>query len=149
MEVCYTHVPCRPEQQHICPPQAPEVLLNLPCASPPYFKHNLQLLDFDTSALHLEGLELAHLKIQVPEDVECVAEVEARACARDHDGDLYETGEVVRKPAFAQAHWRNGRKVYVIKALLPGDEGTGVLKVYAGKRGLMVSSLFPLLMYSS
>ena len=32
------------------------------------------------------------------------------------------------------------QKRYIIKALLPGDEGTGVLKVYAGKKGLMHSS---------
>ncbi|KAF2153185.1 hypothetical protein K461DRAFT_286005 [Myriangium duriaei CBS 260.36] len=139
MEVCYTHVPCRLEHQHICPPMAPEVLLSLPCACPPYFKHNLELFDFDTSMLHVDGLEMTHLKIQVPEDVECVAEVEARAFARDFDGDLFESGDTVKKPAFAQPQWIGGRKTYTIKAILPGDEGTGVLKVYAGKRGLMHS----------
>ncbi|GAM84052.1 hypothetical protein ANO11243_020430 [Dothideomycetidae sp. 11243] len=139
MEVCYTHVPCRAEQQHICPPQAPEVLLNLPCTCPSYFKHGLELVDFETSMLHVEGLEMTHLKLQVPEDIECVAEVEARAFARDPDGDLFESGDMVKKPAFAQPQWIAGRKVYTIKAILPGDEGTGVLKVYAGKRGLMHS----------
>jgi hypothetical protein len=139
MEICYTHVPLLPEQQHIVPPMPHEILLALPCASPPYFKHGLQLTDFDTSLLNLEELEQAHVQFFVPDDVECVAEVEARAFARDADGDFFESGDLIRKRALAQAEWISGRKRYTVKALLPGDEGQGTLKVYAGKRGLLVS----------
>ncbi|KAF1813738.1 hypothetical protein P152DRAFT_414095 [Eremomyces bilateralis CBS 781.70] len=135
-ELCYTHVPLLPEQQHICPPMPHGVLMALPCASPTYFKHKLHITEFDTSQLHLENLEMAHIHLEVPEDVECVAEIEVRAFAQDVDGDFFESGEVHRKPALAQADWVNGQKRYTIKALLPGDEGQGVLKVHAGKRGL-------------
>lgn len=138
MEVCYTHVPLLPEQQHIVPSVPHEILMALPCACPPYFRHHVELTDFDTSSLHLENLEMAQLKLMVPEDVECVAEVEARAFARDMDGDVFESGDVVRKSALAQAEWVGGRKRVIVKALLPGDEGQAVLKIYAGKRGLMV-----------
>ena len=100
------------------------------------------MVDFDTSCLHLENLELTHIHIGVPEDVECVAEVEVRTFARDADGDFFESGDMLRKPALSQAEWMGGRKRFTIKALLPGDEGYGILKVYAGKRGLMVSLLF-------
>lgn len=141
MEICFTHVPLLPEQQHIVPPVPHEILMALPCACAPYFRHNIELVNFDTSVLHLENLEMAHLQLAVPEDVECVAEVEARAYARDWDGDLFESGDIVRKSALAQAEWIGGRKHFVIKALLPGDEGQGVLKIYAGKRGLMVCVL--------
>ncbi|KAK5189737.1 hypothetical protein LTR16_007913, partial [Cryomyces antarcticus] len=65
--------------------------------------------------------------------------VEARAFAQDTDGDFFESGELVRKMALCQAEWVGGRKRYTVKALLPGDEGQGVLKVYAGRRGLMHS----------
>lgn len=139
MEICYTHVPLLPEQQHICPPVAHEILMALPCACPPYFRHRVELADFDTSLLHLENLEMAHIKLTVPEDIECVAEIEAQAFAHDWDGDRFESGDIIRKGAFAQAEWVGGRKRYTVKALLPGDEGQGVLKIYAGKRGLMVS----------
>ncbi|KAK5148334.1 hypothetical protein LTR04_000674, partial [Oleoguttula sp. CCFEE 6159] len=139
MEICYTHVPLLPEQQHICPPLPHEVLMALPCACPPYFKNGIEMADFDTSLLNLENLELAHVQFTVPEDVECVAEVEARAFAQDTDGDFFESGELVRKMALCQAEWVGGRKRYTVKALLPGDEGQGVLKVYAGRRGLMHS----------
>jgi len=139
MEICYTHIPLLPEQQHIVPPVDHETLITLPCACPTYFRHGAELAGFDTSLLHLENLEMTHLHINVPEDIECVAEVEARAFAQDADGDFFESGDTVVKKALAQAEWIGGRKRFTIKALLPGDEGQGVLKIYAGKRGLMHS----------
>lgn len=138
-EICWTHVPEQYQQQHICPPIAQEVLLSLPCACPPYFKNGLQMVEYDTSLVRLEDLEMVHIRFTVPADVECVAEVEARAFERDADGDLFESGEVVKKRALAQAEWIGGQKRYTVKGLLPGDEGQGILKVYAGKRGLMHS----------
>ncbi|KAK1910728.1 hypothetical protein P3342_008608 [Pyrenophora teres f. teres] len=140
MEICYSHVPLLPEQQHICPPQPHEVLMALPCATPTYFRHGLHMANFDTSLLNLDNLEMAHVYVDVPEDVECVAEVEARAYSQDMDGDFFESGELVRKPALAQAEWYGGQKRYTVKALLPGDGGQGVLKIYAGPRGLMHSN---------
>jgi transglutaminase/protease-like cytokinesis protein 3 len=138
LEVCYTHIPALPEQQHICPPLPYWILLALPCACPPYFKNSLQMFEYDTSLLQLEELEMAQIDFVVPPDVECVAEVETRSYARDADGDYFESGELVKKRALAQAEWIGGQKIYRVKALLPGDERQGVLKVYAGKRGLMV-----------
>jgi len=140
MQLCWSHVPLLPEQQHICPPVAHEVLMALPCVCPQYFKNEVQVVDFDTSLLHLENLEMVHLHFLVPEDIEIVAEVEVRAFAQDADGDYFENGDVVRKPSLSQAEWISGRKRFAVKALLPGDEGQGVLKIYAGKRGLMVRS---------
>lgn len=138
-ELCWTHIPEHHSQQHICPPVAYETLLNLPCTCPPYFKNSLALTDYNTSLTRIEDLEMVHVKFNVPYDVEVIAEVEARAVARDADGDYFESGETVKKRALAQAEWFNGMKRYTVKALLPGDEGSGVLKIYAGKRGLMHS----------
>lgn len=137
-EICYTHVPLLPEAQHIIPPLSHEVLMALPCACPPYFMNDIEIADFDTSLLNLENLEMAHIHFFVPEDVEAVAEVEARIFARDGDGDFFESGETCRKRALCQPEWIGGRKRYTVKALLPGDEGHATLKVYAGKKGLMV-----------
>lgn len=140
LEICYTHIPLHPEEQHICPPISPDVLLTLPAASPAYFKNDLQMPDYDTSFIRIEGLEVMQLRILVPPDVECAAEVEAPAFARDADGDWFESGDFVKKRALAQPDWIRGQKRFTIKALLPGDEGQGVLKIYAGKKGLMHSS---------
>lgn len=139
MEICYTHIPLAYEQQHICPPIATDVLLALPCSCPPYFKHGLRMLDFDTSAMRIENLELAHVQFTVDSDIECVAEVEVRAYTHDVDGDTFESGDLTITRALAQADWVGGQKRYTIKAHLPGDEGHGTLKIYAGKRGLMHS----------
>jgi len=139
LEVCYTHIPQQSEQQHICPPVHPDILLALPCVCPTFFKYNLQVIDYDTSLLYLDGLELMHIHVAVPPDIELFAEVEARSYARDLDGDLFESGDHIKKRALAQADWHNGSKIYTIKALLPGDEGFGMLKIYAGRRGLMHS----------
>ena len=137
LEICYTHIPVLPEQQHIVPPVMHEILIALPCACPTYFRNNAELADFDTSILHLENLDMTHLHINVPEDVECVAETESNSFAQDLGGDYFESGDTIKRKAFAQPEWVAGRKRFTVKALLQGDAGHGVLKVYAGKRGLM------------
>ncbi|KAI9681685.1 MAG: cytokinesis protein 3 [Bathelium mastoideum] len=140
MEACYTHVPLIPEQQHIVPALSPDVLLALPCACPPFFRYGLRMEDFDTSLLSLENLEMAQVTIAVEEGTELVAEVEARGFVKDADGEFFvESGERVKKRALAQPEWKGGGKRFVVKALLPGDEGEAVLKIYAGKKGLMHS----------
>lgn len=139
MEICYTHIPSHIGQQHICPPISPIILMALPCACPPYFKNSIRLVDYDTSLSRIENLELVHIQFIVPEDIECVADVVTRSYARDADGDLFESGDITTTRALAQAEWTNGQKRYVVKAHLPSDEGQGILKVYAGKRGLMHS----------
>ncbi|KAI1498203.1 hypothetical protein F5X99DRAFT_337409 [Biscogniauxia marginata] len=139
MELCWTHIPEHHSQQHVCPPVAYETLLNLPGACPPYFKNGIAMADFNTAMTRIEDLEMVHIKFNVPPDVEVAAEVEVRGYSRDSDGDFFESGDIIKKRALAQAEWFNGAKRYTVKALLPGDEGTGILKVYAGKRGLMHS----------
>ncbi|KAI9889668.1 MAG: cytokinesis protein 3 [Vezdaea aestivalis] len=138
-EICFTHLPIHEEQQHMCPIQPWDVLLSLPCVAPPFFKNQLRFFDYDTSLTRLEELDLAHVHFVVPSDTECIAEVEVKAVSRDADGDYFENGDVITKRALAQAEWVNGEKRYIVKALIPGDEGQGLLKVYAGKRGLMHS----------
>lgn len=148
LEICYTHIPSLAEQQHIVPAIPHQILAALPAACPPFFRNQIQLWDFDTSQLHLEGLEVSHIHLEVPEEVECVAEVEARSFARDADGDFFESGDIERTRALAQAEFvscldaedRRPFKRYTIKALLPSSASAsnqGVLKIYAGRRGLM------------
>ncbi|KAJ5451594.1 Variant SH3 [Penicillium cf. griseofulvum] len=140
LDLCYTHVPLYPEEQHICPPISPDVLLALPTVCPPFFKLNVQLPDYDTSLIRIDGLEVMQLRMVVPPDVEFAAEVEAPGFARDADGDIFESGDILRKRALVQPDWIRGQKRITIKAVLPGDEGQAVLRVYAGKKGLMHSS---------
>lgn len=140
LELCYTHVPLEPEGQHICPPISPDVLLALPATCPTYFKMGIEFPDYDTSVFRLEGLEVLQVRLLVPPDVECAAEVEAPAFDCDADGDFFESGEIVRKRALVQPEWVNGQKRITVKAILPGDEGQGMIKIYAGRKGLMHTS---------
>ncbi|KAF3927181.1 hypothetical protein ABW20_dc0103408 [Dactylellina cionopaga] len=143
MHACYTHIPMIPEHQHLVPPIPHAVLMALPCASAGFFKNNIQLVNFDTSLLRVEDLEIVQIDFQIPMDVECLAEVEAKGFAVDQDGDIFESGDTVKKGALAQVAWEgplgNIQKTYRVKAVLPGDEGHGILKIYAGPRGLMHS----------
>lgn len=41
-------------------------------------------------------------------DVECAAEVEARAFARDANSNLVRSGDLVKKRALSQAEWIRG-----------------------------------------
>ncbi|KZZ90971.1 SH3 domain-containing protein [Ascosphaera apis ARSEF 7405] len=140
MEICYSHVPLIAEQQHIVPMVANDVLLALPTVTPIYFKCGLSFPSYDTSVMRIEGLEAVQIRIEAPFDIECAAEVETQAFSQGIDSVPYHHGEVVVKRALAQPDWCQGRKRYTIKAVLPEKESHGVLKVYAGKRGLMLSS---------
>lgn len=145
-EFCYTHVPLLPEQQHIVPSLSHDVLLALPVACPAFFKNSCGMWDYDTSLLYIEKLEMAHIQMAVPDDVELFAEVEAQSFARDSDGDYFESGDCCKKRALAQAEYltlpndSTPVKRYTIKAVLPSSSNSGprgVLQIYAGKRGLM------------
>lgn len=147
-EFCWTHIPVEDAQQHMIPVTSSDVLLALPGTCPPFFRLGLSMHAYDTSIIRMDGLEMCTFSINVPVDVEIVAEVEARSYLRDQDGDVYEDADnITKKRALAQANWYRtvpnteiSQKRYVIKAILPGDEGVATLKVYAGKKGLMHSS---------
>ncbi|KIW98632.1 uncharacterized protein Z519_00293 [Cladophialophora bantiana CBS 173.52] len=147
-ELCWTHVPVDEAQQHMIPSIGPDVLLALPGTGPPFFRQGLSMHAYDTSIIRLDGLEMCTFSVNVPADVEVVAEVEARRYLRDQDGDVYEDADnLTKKRALAQPSWYRtapntevAQKRYVIKAILPGDEGIAYVKVYAGKKGLMLSS---------
>lgn len=147
-EMCWTHVPIDEQQQRMVPPVSPDTLLALPGTCPPFFRHGLSMHAYDTSIIRLEELEVCTISVNVPSDVEIVAEVEAKKFLRDQEGDLYEDPDnVTKRRVLAQPSWYRtipntdvSQKRFIIKAVLPGDEGQGILKVYAGKKGLMLSA---------
>lgn len=143
-EFLYTHIPLEDHRhQHVLSQEIiyPAIQLALPYVCAAYFQNDITLQsDFDIAQTRLDGFQVACVDIEVPEDVECVAEVESQTYARDLEGDLFESGEVIREPALAQPLWLDGgqRRVYRIKGFLNGEGSRGSLKIYAGKKGLMV-----------
>lgn len=147
-ELCWTHVPVDTDHQHLVPAVGPDTLLALPGTCPPFFRLGLMTHGYDTSLTRMEGLEMSTITINTPVDVEIYAEVESQAYRQDHDGDLYEDPDAVCKMrVLSQPSWyRTGtnpdilQKRYIVKAVLPGDERFGTLRIYAGKKGLMHSA---------
>ncbi|OLL23654.1 cytokinesis protein 3 [Neolecta irregularis DAH-3] len=129
----------RPLNAHIVPPLSQEIVISLPYVGPAYFQCNIRLINFDTSMLRLKGFECIQIDLQVPEDIECVAETEARAITTDSEGDMFNNSDFEKKPGLSQAMWVDNMKVFRIKGVLPGNQVRGVLYVYAGKKGLMHS----------
>lgn len=102
------------------------------------------MVNYDTSSIRIEDLEMVHIKFSVPNDVECAAEVEALTMSKDDDGDRYETDNVAKMFALTQARWVGGQKQYTVKALMPPNSSPpAILKVYAGPRGMMNSARIP------
>jgi transglutaminase/protease-like cytokinesis protein 3 len=143
-EFLYTHIPLEDHShRHVLSQEIihPAIQLALPYVCAAYFQNDITLQsDFDIAQTRLDGFQVACVDIEVPEDVECVAEVESQTYAKDSEGDLFESGEVLREPALAQPLWLDGgqRRVYRIKGFLNGEGSRGSLKIYAGKKGLMV-----------
>ncbi|KAK9370134.1 hypothetical protein V1509DRAFT_618615 [Lipomyces kononenkoae] len=138
-ELLFTHIPRYRTQQHIIPKLSPELLLDLPSICPATFKYNIFLSDFDTSLLRTSGADVIQIDVQAPGDVDCIADIEVRGYCVDADGDLMESGEVLKCPSLSQPFWIQGKRTFRIKTLLPKDESSGVLKIYAGRRGLLQS----------
>ncbi|KAK9247599.1 hypothetical protein V1506DRAFT_531637 [Lipomyces tetrasporus] len=138
-ELLFTHIPRYRTQQHIVPNLADRFLLDLPSICPVMFKYNLFLSDFDTSLLRTSGADVIQIDVQAPNDVDCIAEIEVRGYCVDADGDLMESGEVLKCPVLSQPYWIHGHRTFRVKTVLPQGESTGVLKIYAGRRGLLQS----------
>ncbi|KAK5311425.1 hypothetical protein LTR70_008786 [Exophiala xenobiotica] len=147
-EACWTHVPINPAHQYLVPAVSPDTLLALPGPCPPFFRLGIMLHAFDTSLTRMEGLEMSTIAINVPADTEVHAEVEAQTYRQDYDGDIYEDPDtIIRTRVLAQPAWfrtaskpETMQKRYIVKALLPDDQRSGTLKIYAGKKGLMHSA---------
>ena len=143
-EFLYTHVPLLNQRhQHVVSQEIiyPAIQLALPYACAAFFQNDITLdSDFNIAQTRLDDLQVACIDIEVPEDVECVAEVESQAYARDLEGDLFESGETIREQALAQPLWLDSGqiRVYRVKGFLSGEGVRGALKIYAGKKGLMV-----------
>ncbi|KAK9462690.1 uncharacterized protein V1516DRAFT_647436 [Lipomyces oligophaga] len=139
-QMLFTHIPQFRSQQHVVPSVRPELLMELPSVCPTMFKYHLVLNDFDQSLLRVTGSEIVQIDVQTSLDVDLVSEVEVRGYCVDTDGDLMESGEVEKRRALTQPYWVHGQRFCRIKASLPAEERSGILKIYAGQRGLLQSA---------
>ncbi|ODQ65056.1 hypothetical protein NADFUDRAFT_51655 [Nadsonia fulvescens var. elongata DSM 6958] len=141
-EMIFTHVPNMMSMQHIKPPLDHRVAYALPLACPAGITSGIELVGFDNSSLRLEDLEVGEIIVQVPNDVEIVAEVQAGVITAAGIEVLNESSNScsVKLSALSQVFWKMGVRYYRIKALLPPGYGQGVLNIYAGHKGSVVSA---------
>ncbi|KAK5456826.1 hypothetical protein LTS15_004606 [Exophiala xenobiotica] len=140
-EFCWTHIPRAPLLQHLVPPAPEDVLRSLPTPRPEFFHLGLSFHDFDTSLGQLEGLELCTISINVPAEIDIVAEVSVAAHAYHSDDNAVDNGDFDKMRALSQPSWHRTtsdliQKRFVVKALLPDKSKAGVLRIHAGKMGL-------------
>lgn len=141
VELCWTHVPADHCQQHLLPCVSTTLLLALPSAYPAFFQLGLSLHKYNLSMIKLRGLEMCVVNLNVPEDIEIVAEVKVAGQIQGGIDSSTVNTELLQALALAQPKWyRIGHNVrlkrYTIKAALPSGVTSGSLKIYAGKRGL-------------
>ncbi|EEB08237.2 cytokinesis protein Cyk3 [Schizosaccharomyces japonicus yFS275] len=130
-ESIHLHVPENPDQQFLEPDILAPIAMSLPYVSSVYFTLGLQLSRYDTSLLHLYGLRCLQLDMQIPPDVECVADVDSSInFSRTKEADAGS------KYALTQSYYLNSSTRMVrIKAVMPSNCKNAVLRIYAGRKG--------------
>lgn len=136
----YTHVPYNPSDQHIVPALPNYTLFALPIAGPKTFRYDLKLVNFNTSILRLQELEITEIIVQVPTDVEIFADVLSGSFP-DGMSHLISHAEDENKkiPALAQPFWLNNMRYYRVKATLLPNYKQGALFIYVGLKGTLKS----------
>jgi transglutaminase/protease-like cytokinesis protein 3 len=136
-EFIFTHVPRFAQDEHLVPPIQLSDALALPLKTPAAFESEIDLVDYHSALTCTENLEVAELDFSVPQSMEMYAEVSMTRTSTEPAGS-FGTGVDRAGPrpggCLAQAYWRDGKRRYRVKAVLPEDIPLGVLRVYAADR---------------
>ncbi|SMN18780.1 similar to Saccharomyces cerevisiae YDL117W CYK3 SH3-domain protein located in the mother-bud neck and the cytokinetic actin ring [Maudiozyma saulgeensis] len=139
LKFIYTHIPPREFEQHIVPSIDQLSALYLPLVFPSFFKNDLTLHNFSTALSHLEDSEIYECSLEIPNDIEIFASVVATPDNNDptmakrySEMNLALTQIKKHKP-------ESGRRIAVIKAVLPPGASSGSLYIHSGLRGKQVS----------
>jgi transglutaminase/protease-like cytokinesis protein 3 len=79
----------------------------------------------------LENFEVAELDITVPHGVEMIAEVDIRNLKDDAPTSSFEE---YKFPGLAQPFWKDNKRYYRVKAVVPESYSQGTLNIYIGDR---------------
>lgn len=124
LQLIYTHIPDKYEDQHIIPAIDPMVALALPPCFPSFFRNGLQLVKFNNALTRLKDFEIFETDLKIPNDIEVNCVVKA--------------GDVV-KAGLAQIYWKKGERFVKIKGILPEGYSTGFINIYSGLNGVQKS----------
>ncbi|CCH59779.1 hypothetical protein TBLA_0B09620 [Henningerozyma blattae CBS 6284] len=146
LDFIYTHIPPREFEQHIVPSVDPLSAIYLPLVFPTFFQNNIKLYKFSTALSFLEDSEVYECSLEIPSDIEVFSSVVVKT---DNQEKEIECGK--KELALTQIR-RNkaesGRRIVVIKAILPPGITEGMLYIHSGLRGSQttVANIHPLSM---
>lgn len=129
----YTHIPPREYEQHIVPSVDPLSAMYLPLVFPSFFTNDIRLYKFSTALSFLEDSEVYECSIEVPSDIEVFSSVVTNTedSAREAQYGKMELSLTQVKKNKADS----GRRIVIIKAVLPPGVNEGMLYIHSGLRG--------------
>lgn len=146
LEFIYTHVPPREYEQHIVPSLDQLSVLYLPLVFPTFFRNGLILYKFSTALASLEDNEIYECSLEVPNDIEIFSSVVV-STEDPQKSKIYKTMDLSLVQV-KKHRTESGKRVVVIKAVLPPGANEGALYIHSGIRGTQttIANVHPLSM---
>lgn len=120
LDLIYTHIPDKFEEQHIVPPIDPMVALALPPCFPSFFRNGLKIHKFNNALTKLLDFEIFEIDLKIPKDVEVNAMVLTKKSITN---------------TLCQIYWKHNERYCKIKAQLPDNQLIGFVNIYSGLKG--------------
>jgi transglutaminase/protease-like cytokinesis protein 3 len=120
LDLIYTHIPDKFEEQHIVPPIDPMVALALPPCFPSFFKNDLKIHKYNNALTKLLDFETFEIDLKVPKDIEINATV-------------LTTKSVTN--TLSQIYWKHNQRYCKIKGYLPDNQRFGFINIHSGLKG--------------
>jgi len=124
LNLIYTHIPDKFEDQHIVPPIDQMVALALPPCFPSFFKNGLKIYKFSNALTRLRNYEIFEIDLKIPKDIEVNAVVKTKTSITT---------------TLAQVYWKHNERYCKIKGHLPDNNSTGFINIYSGLKGTQKS----------
>ncbi|KAL3235999.1 Cyk3p [Nakaseomyces bracarensis] len=146
LEFIYTHVPPKEYEQHIVPSLDQLSVLYLPLVFPSFFRNGLMLYKFSTALASLEDNEIYECSLEVPNDIEIFSSVVV-STADPKKSKIYKNMELSLVQV-KKHRTESGKRVVVVKAVLPPGTSEGALYIHSGIRGTQttIANVHPLSM---
>lgn len=122
VDLLSTHIPSVIELQHVTPPIDLNVAFHLPRMYSGFKKNGLQFVNFNNALTRMHDAEFFEADLIVPPNVELFTLIKSsRSTSNDY--------------SLCQIYWTGQKRMAKVKAILPDNEGIGVLQIFAGPKG--------------
>ncbi|CAL9737086.1 cytokinesis protein 3 [Monosporozyma servazzii] len=133
LDFIYTHIPPREFEQHIVPSLDQLSVLYLPLVFPSFFQNNIKLYNYSTALSYLEDTEIFECSLEIPNDIEVFTSV---VVSDVDEKTQHQYGQMELSLAQIKKHKANsGRRIAILKAILPPDAKKGTLYIHSGVKG--------------